>query len=73
MQQDGTMQNIILQAKFVPGLWVNLFSITKAIKGGAKIDNEDMVITVKKGKTVVKFDKIFETKGGFLGGVEICP
>ena len=38
VQKDGTYQTIILNdVKFIPGLWVNLFAINKALEHGFKI------------------------------------
>jgi hypothetical protein len=41
IQIDGSTLNIILHdVKFVPNLWVNLFSITQALKKGHMISND---------------------------------
>ncbi len=73
VQTDGSTQDIRMKAKFVPGLWVNLFSITRALKQGGTLGNDGLVMTIKKGKSLIKFDKIFETKAGYICGAEICP
>ena len=39
--------------KQVPGLWVNLFSITQAIADGWKLGNDKKVITISKGGTTI--------------------
>jgi hypothetical protein len=57
----------------VPGLWVNLFSLTSAIKNGWSIGNQGKMITVKKGSTTIVFDKILNTGSGYLCGVEMEP
>ena len=35
---------------FVPDLWVNLFSISKALKNGLTLDNDDVVMKLMKGQ-----------------------
>ena len=72
-QRDGTSTRVTFEAKFVPELWVNLFSLTKPLKTGGKLGNEDIYITISKGDVTIKFDKILKTKTGFVGAVEICP
>jgi len=72
-QKDGTLFPVTLEVKYVPGLWINLFSLTKAMQLGSQLSNEGLVICIsRKGKTI-RFDKIFKTKTGFVGGVDICP
>jgi len=64
---------VILEVKYVPGLWINFFSLTKAMQMGSTLSNDGLIITIsRKGKTI-KFDRIFKTKAGFVGGVEIHP
>jgi hypothetical protein len=42
--------------KFIRELWVNLFSISKTIKHGFNIGNEDVVMKLMKGNTTLYFD-----------------
>ena len=62
-----------MDVKHVPKLWVNLFSLTKAMEGSRKIGNDGLVITMSKGGRTIRFDKIFQTKAGYVGAVDICP
>ena len=72
MHKDGTTEDVTLtNVKYVPGLWVNLFSISQALKNGFSIGNKDVVITLTKGSTVLKFDRIIPTHQGFVIGMEI--
>ena len=64
---------VTLEAKYVPDLWVNLFSLTRAMMGGGQLGNKGLVITMSKNNKTIKFDKIFKTKNGYVGGVDICP
>ena len=59
--------------KQVPGLWVNLFSITQAIADGWKLGNDKKVITISKGGTTIRFDKQFPSGDGYVCGVDITP
>jgi hypothetical protein len=56
---DGSTLNIIIHdVKFVPNLWVNLFSNNKALKKGQMISNEKITISLSKGLTKVTFDRV---------------
>ena len=71
-QVDGTTRKVILdEVVFVPGLCVNLFSLTKAMKNGYKIGNDEKVITLTKNNTEIKFDRIQTTKVGYLVGIKM--
>jgi hypothetical protein len=60
IQIDGFTFNIILHdVKFVPNLWVNLFSINQALKKGHMISNDELTISLSKGLTKVTFDRVF--------------
>jgi hypothetical protein len=74
-QQDASTQDLILtEVKFVPTLYVNLFSIGKVLKNGFDIGNKGVQIFLKKGTTKIVFDKIMSTKKGFVAAASIsCP
>ena len=64
-QVNGKIFQVVLQdVKYVPELWVNLFSINKALKDGFKIGNDGIVIHLTKGSTTLSFDRILNTKNG---------
>jgi len=72
VQKDGTMTDIVLSPfKHVPGLWVNLFALLLPLTTGWLISNVGPVLTLKKDDTAITFDRIFATKDGFLGGVDM--
>ena len=72
VQKDGTMTDIVLSPfKHVPGLWVNLFALLLPLTIGWLISNVGPVLTLKKDDTAITFDRIFATKDGFLGGVDM--
>ena len=73
-QKNGEKFVVVLEnVKYVPDLWVNLFSINKALKNGFKIGNEDVVLKLMKGKTTMYFDRILKTKDGFVTGIMLIP
>jgi hypothetical protein len=59
--------------KQVPDLWVNLFSVTSALTDGWKLGNDKKVITLTKGNTTLRFDKLFPSGDGYVCGVDITP
>jgi hypothetical protein len=55
-QVDGSTQNDSLKVKYVPSLWINLLSITQAIKNGMSRTNDaDSILT--NGSCQVKFNR----------------
>jgi len=72
VQKDGTMTDIVLSPfKYVPGLWVNFFALLLHLTTRWLISNVGPVLTLKKDNTSITFDRIFATKNGFLGGVDM--
>jgi hypothetical protein len=71
-QTDGTKFTITLQCvKFVPDLWVNLFSINQALKKGYRISNVNIIISLSKGLNKITFDRFFKAKDGTVSGILI--
>jgi hypothetical protein len=56
-----TFRVMLQEVKFMPDLWVNLFSINKALKSGFKIWNEGIIINLSKGSTTLSFERILKT------------
>ena len=74
VQEDGTTTDIILEDyKYVPDLWVNLFSIPKSLGKGWNIGNKGVRIFLTKGDTKITFDREFATHKGLVLGVEMLP
>ena len=66
-QKSGAKIVIILQnLKFVPNLLVNLFSISKALKNGFNLGNEDFVMKLMKEDTILYFHRLLKTKNRFV-------
>jgi Zinc knuckle len=71
-QKDGKYFNIVLKdCKYVPDLFVNLFSITKTLDSGWKLSNEGVKIKLSKSNTTIKFDQVLPTDNGVLVGVKM--
>jgi hypothetical protein len=62
---DGEKVPIVLEGvKYIPDLWINLFSMCKASKGGSKIGTIDKIITLRKNDVILKFGTMIKTKDG---------
>jgi len=70
---EGKKEIVISGVRYIPGFYMKLFSITSAMKNGAKIISEGMKLTVKNGPVKVEFDKCLETKSSFVLGLKIKP
>jgi hypothetical protein len=64
---------VLKDVKFVPELWVNLFSMSKALKNGFNLGNEDVVMKLMKGNTTLYFGRMLKTKNGFVSGIKLLP
>ena len=74
IQLDGTTVDLVLDDyKYVPELWVNLFSITKALTKGWDIGNKGVNLFLTKDQTTLLFDRVIKTDKGMVLGVEMLP
>ena len=74
VQADGTQTNVVLENyKHVPGLWVNLFSVTQALTSGWNLKSDGQIIMLVKGQDTINYDRILKTGDGFVCGVDIIP
>ena len=74
IQDDGTAVEVVLHDyKWVPGLLVNLFSITKSLDKGWDIRNRGKHIYMKKNGVKIVFDRRLTTDKGSILGVEMVP
>jgi proteasome assembly chaperone (PAC2) family protein len=64
---------VLKDVKYVPELWVNLFSIGKALAGGFKIGNKGMMLYLIKGSFKMTFDCLMATKKGYVMGIDMVP
>jgi hypothetical protein len=74
VQEDGTTTDIVLEDyKYVPELWINLFSIPKSLGKGWNIGNKGVRLYLTKGNVKITFDREFPTQKGLVLGVEMLP
>jgi hypothetical protein len=72
IQVDGSGLDISLhEVKYVHKLWVNLFSIHKALKKGYKLSNIGISICLSKGDVSVTFDRVLRTANGSVSGIKL--
>jgi hypothetical protein len=68
-----SMDVVLTDVKYVPGLWVNLFSIGKALSSGFQIGNNGLMIHLTKGVFKMSFDHLMPTKKGYAMGIDMVP
>jgi hypothetical protein len=67
IQKNGDTVDVTLtDVKYVPELWVNLFSIGKGLQNGFNIGNKGLHLYLTKGKTTILFNKMMKTNKGFI-------
>ena len=72
IQQDGSTRQITLtNCKYVPELYCKLFSVTTALAKGFSIGNDDKIVHLGKGDFKMTFDKVLDTKTGFILGIDM--
>jgi hypothetical protein len=72
IQLNGSSVDVTLkEVKYVPELWVNLFSISKAMKNGFDLSNKGLMISSKKGSVSVTFDRVIKTVNGSISGIKM--
>jgi hypothetical protein len=72
LQKNGESLIVTLEdVKFVPDLWINLFSIGKALKNGFYLGNDSETIKLMKGKTEILFDRCLKSKNGFVPAIKM--
>jgi hypothetical protein len=59
------------EVKFIPEMWVNLFSISKALKNGFNLRNKGLMISLKKRSVSFTFDRVIKTVNGSIFGVKM--
>ena len=71
--RDQQICNLTLKyVSYIPEFWCNLLSITYAIKDNkTKMTNDGRVIILSRGNFKIEFPKIFRSKKGYLGGMDV--
>jgi len=68
----GEIKEFVLEnVQFIPGFWVNLFSLTAAMSKGCSIHNEDWMIVISKNSLELKFNEEIKTKNGFVCSITL--
>ena len=74
LQKNGEKLIVTLQdVKYVPDLWVNLFSIGKALKNGFNLGNDGERIKLMKGSVIILFDRFITSKNGSVPVIKMKP
>jgi hypothetical protein len=72
IQLNGFSVDLTLkEVKYVPELWMNLFSISKALKNGFDLSNKGLMISLKKGSVSATFDRVIKTVNGSITGIKM--
>jgi hypothetical protein len=72
LQNNGEKLTVTLEnMKYVPELWINLFSIREALKNGFILSNDGKIIKLSKLNMTLTFDKVVRTKNGFVPGIKL--
>jgi hypothetical protein len=59
------------EVKYVPELWLNVFSISKALKNEFDLSNKGLMISIKKRSVSVTFDRVIKTVNGSISGLKV--
>jgi hypothetical protein len=60
------------KVKYVPELWMNLFSLNKALKNGYTLSNKGLSICLSnKSPCSVTFDRVIGTTNGFVSEIKV--
>ena len=71
-QRDGEKKKIKMKnVKLVPDLYVNLFSLSAALKEGCDLEGSADKLTIKKGKQEYFFDRKIKSGKGYIFGIRI--
>ena len=73
LSNNGNTETVtMVDVKYVPALWCNLFSLTKAMDLGFQLSgNKKIGLQIRKGDFVLPFDQIIKTGTGFIIGAKI--
>jgi hypothetical protein len=67
IQLKGSSVDVTLkEVKYVPGLWVNSFSISRELKNGFSLSNKGLMISLKKESVSVRSDRVIKTVNGSI-------
>jgi len=73
MTPGGKKEVIFSGVRYIPGFYVELFSVTSAMKNGAKIASKGMQLMVENGPMKLIFQKCLEMKSSFVLDLRLSP
>ena len=59
---DSNTKITLKDVSYIPGFWCNLFSLTLALKSGMKVENDGMIIRLRKGNKRIDFSRFSSLK-----------
>jgi len=70
---EGPTTVMLCDMKYIPEFMLKLFSLSCAMKRGANIRNEGMILKVQKGDLTLTFKNCAEMQNGCILGLELVP
>jgi len=70
---EGPTTVMLYDMKYIPEFMLKLFSLSCAMKKGANIQNEGMILKVQKGDLTLSFKNCAEMQNGCILGLELVP
>ncbi len=67
---EGKREVILSEVHYVPGFYMKLFSVTRAMKNGARAISEGTRMTIENGPNKLIFKNCLETGSSFVLGLE---
>jgi len=71
--EEGLQIFTLQKVKYIPDLCVKLLSIPVALKEGFQIGNKGLHLYLQKGKFLLVFDTLFQTKSSAICGIQLEP
>jgi len=71
--EEGLQIFTLQKVKYIPDLCVKLLSIPVALKEGFQIGNKGLHLYLQKGKFLLLFDTLFQTKSSAICGIQLEP
>jgi hypothetical protein len=73
-QPGGVIKSYVINdCKYVPKLWINLFSDTSALWRGWNLSNNGIIMSITKNGDSLVFDQVLPTSSGAITGVLMQP
>jgi hypothetical protein len=73
IQKDKKIEMVLSECKFVPDLFINLLSLTQAMKKGFSLMNDGLDLILQKDNKKIILDQIIKNANGNLIGVKAEP